>query len=87
MRTIEQTTQFRRDYKREARGHYRATLDLHLVALFGLFIADAELLDRHVDHGLGGRWSGYRDCHVHPELVRTPAAGSEHPDDTIPAPW
>lgn len=69
MRTIERTTQFRRDYKREARGQYRATLDLHLVELFGLLIADAELPDRYVDHGLGGRWSGYRDCHVHPDLV------------------
>ena len=33
MRTIERTSQFRKDYKREARGRYRATLDEDLVDL------------------------------------------------------
>lgn len=31
MRTIERTGQFKRDYKREAKGQHRATLDAELV--------------------------------------------------------
>jgi len=31
MRTIENTGQFKRDYKREAKGKHRATLDADLV--------------------------------------------------------
>ncbi len=30
MRRIERTGQFKRDYKREAKGHHRATLDAEL---------------------------------------------------------
>jgi len=79
MRTIERTSQFRKDYKREARGQHRATLDVDVVELLELLIADAELPSRYVDHGLGGQWKGHRDCHVHPDLVliyRKPDAGT-----------
>lgn len=55
MRTIERTSQFRKDYKREARGQHRATLDVDVVELLELLIADAELPSRYVDHGLGGQ--------------------------------
>ena len=33
MRKIERTSQFRRDYKREARGQHRASLDANLVPI------------------------------------------------------
>jgi hypothetical protein len=33
MRTIERTSQFKRDYKREAKGIYRASLDTDLIAI------------------------------------------------------
>ncbi len=40
MRTIERTTQFKRDYKRELKGRYRAELDemlLPVIAVSGRF--------------------------------------------------
>lgn len=27
------------------------------------------LLEKYVDHALSGRWQGYRDCHVKPDLI------------------
>jgi mRNA interferase YafQ len=35
MRTIEHTGQFKRDYKREAKGQYRATMERDLATFFG----------------------------------------------------
>lgn len=69
MRAIDRVQQFRKDYKREARGKYRATLDNDLVELLELLANDVELPERFVDHGLGGQWKGHRDCHIHPDLV------------------
>ena len=69
MRTIDRSSAFKRDYKREAKGRYRATLDddlkLVLVAL-----ATDQLLDvRYRDHDLSGDWAGYRECHIKPDLL------------------
>jgi mRNA interferase YafQ len=36
MRTISRTTRFKKDYKREARGQHRATLDADLLAAISL---------------------------------------------------
>ena len=69
MRTIERTTQFRRDYKREARGRHRATLEASLAAVLVPLINDEPLPERFRDHPLSGEWVGFRDCHVKPDLV------------------
>ena len=69
MREIERTTQFRRDYKRERKGRHRATLDVTLASVLATLMADEPLVERHRDHALSGDWSGYRDCHVKPDLV------------------
>lgn len=69
MRTIERSTRFKRDYKREAKGRHRATLDSDLRTVLTSLAADAELHPRYKDHALTGDWSGYRDCHVRPDLV------------------
>lgn len=69
MRTIRRTARFKKDYKREARGRYRATLDSDLVAVVTLLAADAPLPDRHRDHALTGDWADHRDCHVRPDLM------------------
>ena len=68
MRTIERTTAFKRDFKREKRGQYR-TLDAELAGLVQLLAQDAALPAHHRDHALSGNWSGYRDCHLKPDLV------------------
>ena len=69
MRTIERTGQFKRDYKREARGQHRASLDASLVPLLMALANDQPLEPRHHDHPLSGEWTDHRDCHVKPDLV------------------
>ena len=69
MRTIEKTGQFKRDYKREAKGQHRAGLDGALLAVLRLLIADEPLPVKHRDHALIGEWADHRDCHIKPDLV------------------
>jgi mRNA interferase YafQ len=57
------------DYKREAKGRYRATLDADLLAVVSLLAADASLPDRFRDHPLTGEWIDHRDCHIKPDLI------------------
>ena len=69
MRKIERTGQFRRDYKREARGQHRTSLDADLVRIPVALTDDQPLEPRHHDHALSGDWKDHRDCHVKPDLV------------------
>ena len=69
MRKIEPTGLFRRDYKREAKGQHRATLDADLVPVLEALASDQPLEPRHRDHALTGEWKDHRDCHVKPDLV------------------
>src|SRR3546814_17005948 len=69
MRTIERTTAFRRDFKREAKGPRRNVLDTDLRRIIEALATDAPLEARHRDHALTGNWKDYRDCHVTPDLV------------------
>ena len=69
MRTIERTSQFKRDYKRESRGRHRAHLDADLARMVEILANDQPLEPRHHDHALSGEWSDHRDCHVKPDLV------------------
>jgi mRNA interferase YafQ len=69
MRTIEPTTRFRRDYKREKAGRHGKTLDAALTAVINLLAADSPLPRRLFDHPLTGDWADHRDCHIKPDLV------------------
>ena len=69
MRTIERTAQFKRDYKREAKGKHRATLENDFVEVVTALANDQPLGQKHRDHALIGAWKDYRDCHVRPDLV------------------
>lgn len=69
MRTIERSSIFRRDYKREAKGQHRATLDDDLVFVLNVLANDRPLEPKHRDHALSGDWSGYRECHIRPDLL------------------
>jgi mRNA interferase YafQ len=69
MRTIDPTGQFRRDYKREAKGQHRATLDADLKLVLEALAGNQPLQSRNRDHALSGDWSDHRDCHVKPDLV------------------
>jgi mRNA interferase YafQ len=69
MRTIERSTIFKRDYKREAKGRHRATLARDLAAVLTILVQNQPLSPRLRDHDLSGDWAGYRDCHIKPDLV------------------
>jgi len=69
MRTIKQSSQFKRDLKREAKGPYRRALASDFVAIVATLADDLPLAEKYRDHALSGDWKDYRDCHVKPDLV------------------
>ncbi|MCY4015549.1 MAG: type II toxin-antitoxin system YafQ family toxin [Gammaproteobacteria bacterium] len=69
MRTIERTSRFKRDYKREARGQHRTSLDDCLAEVVHALANDAAMERRHHDHALSGNWADFRDCHLRPDLI------------------
>jgi len=69
MRTIERTTQFKRDYKREIKGRYRAALERDFIHILNDLANDTSLPGKHYDHPLTGEWKDHRDCHIKPDLV------------------
>lgn len=79
MRTIEQSGQFKRDLKREAKGPHRQTLQRELVRLVEALANDQPLAEKHRDHALGGEWQDHRDCHIKPDLVLI----YRKPDDAV----
>ena len=79
MRTIEWTSQFKRDYKREGKGQHRATLDVELFPIVEALANDQLLDPRYRDHALTGDWKDYRDCHIKPDMVLI----YRKPDDVV----
>jgi mRNA interferase YafQ len=69
MRSIEQTGQFRRDYKRKSKSPHRETLASEFVAIVTALANDQPLAEKHRDHALIGDWKDHRDCHIKPDLV------------------
>lgn len=61
--------QARLDYKREAKGRHRATLDDDLKPVLVALATDQPLDARCRDHDLSGDWAGYRECHIKPDLL------------------
>ena len=70
MRTIERTSRFKRDYRRESRSTYRNYLDERLATIMHALASDEPLEPRHHDHPLIGAWADCRDWHVRPDLAR-----------------
>lgn len=69
MRTIDRSTAFRRDYRKvRASSRYR-DIEGRLRAVLELLAADRPLPPANRDHALTGNWSGYRECHVRPDLL------------------
>jgi mRNA interferase YafQ len=69
MRTISRTAKFRKDYKREAKGKHRATLDADLLAAISFLAMDQALPERFHDHPLSGEYTNHRECHLKPDLL------------------
>ena len=51
MRTIEWTSQFKRDFKRESKSQHRSTLDNHLFLIIERLAHDEPLAARYHDPG------------------------------------
>ena len=69
MRRIERTNAFRRDFKREMRGHHRRELEALLILAVSLLAEDQPLSERNRDHPLTGEWRDHRECHLKPDLL------------------
>lgn len=69
MRVIERSSAFKRDYKREAKGKHRNGLDDALIPVLTALVNDEPLEPRQRDHDLTGNWSGFRECHIKPDLL------------------
>jgi len=79
MRTLEQTSRFKRDYKRETKGPHRQTLASDFMAIVTALANDQPLAEKHRDHALTGDWKDHRDCHIKPDLVLI----YRKPDDAV----
>lgn len=66
---MKKTGQFKRDYKRKAKGPHRQTLQAALTSLLTLLADDIALPANYRDHALTGDWKDHRDCHLKPDLV------------------
>ena len=69
MRTIKQSSAFKSDLKREAKGQHRAALAKGFVYIVETLAKDELLARKYRDHALTGDWKDHRDCHVRPDLV------------------
>ena len=70
MRTIDRSSVFKLDYKREAKGRYRTVLDEILIPVLQALVEDQKPLEPNQrDHDLSGDWAGYRECHIKPDLL------------------
>jgi mRNA interferase YafQ len=69
MRTIRRSTAFKRDYRRIRTTPKYRDIDALLAAILDMLASDRPLPPHHSDHALSGDWSGYRECHVRPDLL------------------
>lgn len=66
MKPLFQTSQFKKDIKRlKKQGKNLNTLE----AVLRILSEGGGLEERHRDHGLTGKWSGSRDCHIEPDWI------------------
>jgi mRNA interferase YafQ len=70
MRTIERSSQFKKDYKRvKASPRHRKDLDVLLSSVLLQLLSDDTLPVKNHDHELTGDWANYRECHIKPDLL------------------
>ena len=55
--------------RRENRGLYRRQVQALVDRVVAVLAVDASLPQANRDHPLTGTWSGYRECHVRPDLL------------------
>lgn len=67
MYELEYSNQFKKDFKKVTKMSIPDVIQVgHVIST----LQSGESLEaKYVDHGLTANWSGYRDCHVKPDLV------------------
>ena len=69
MREQEESGRFRRDFRRVSRGPYASILKTDFLYVIRLLSRDEKLPPKHQDHALKGKWKGYCECHIRPDLL------------------
>ena len=70
MRTIEYANAFKRVFRRtKAAPRYANSLDELLTEVLDRLVRDLPLPESNRDHALVGNWSGFRECHLKPNLL------------------
>ena len=70
MRTIDRSSAFKRDYRRVmATPRHSKDVGSLLPEILKLLLVDESLPEKNRDHALSGDWTGYRECHVKPDLL------------------
>lgn len=69
MLTLSRTNTFKREFKRELKNPNHADVGDLLQTVLGLLLAETALPEANRDHPLKGKWKGFRDCHLKPDLV------------------
>ena len=65
-RKVHRTAQFRRDLRK---AHKQGKNIALLFEIITLLANDEPLPQKHRDHALAGNWSGFRECHIAPDLL------------------
>jgi mRNA interferase YafQ len=63
---LSQTTQFRKDIKRQIK---QGKDQRKFISLVELLLAGESLPPKNQDHPLKGAWKGRRDCHTDPDWI------------------
>jgi mRNA interferase YafQ len=70
MRTIKWSSAFKRDHRKIKSASFRSfDVDLLLENVLMFLDSERRLPERYRDHPLSGRWKGYRECHLIPDLL------------------
>lgn len=69
MRTIEWSSSFKTDYKREKKGKHAAKMDFMFIAAVEFLAYDVPMLPSYLDHQLTGDMKDFRDCHLLPDFL------------------
>jgi len=63
---LSQTAQYKKDIKKQIK---RGKDFRKLVTVLEILLSENELLKKHKDHALRGRWRDRRDCHIEPDWI------------------
>ncbi len=63
---LSQTTQFKKDIKRQVR---QGKDQKKLIAVVNILLGGGPLPPKNLDHPLKGCWKGRRDCHIEPDWI------------------